>query len=118
MKYSIGQSVFVGNSDKIKKIEFSEIINNINVYYFSDNTSCAEFQISKSLSYQDEFFMSINKNKKSFNKLIDTKTHGEMISKYYDKNTTVLREVDWQLLLSILLPISLLSFLAYLLFLS
>jgi hypothetical protein len=56
MKYNIGDKVIVNNSKKIKTIVDSEIINEIEIYYMSDNTSFSVYDIKK----YDEFLEILN----------------------------------------------------------
>lgn len=119
MKYKIGDLVIVQNQKFEKRIVDFEIIENQEIYYMHDDTSFASHQIGKKVSIDN---------------LIESKTNEEALSSQfvedlgkktalYLHNLNVEKEIKYQevglrRLLSILLPISLLSFLAYLLFLS
>lgn len=119
MKYQKGDLVTVKNQKSEKKIVDFEIIENQEIYYMDDKTSFAMHQIDKKISVEDIIEL------KSSEQILSSEFVEDLGKKsaLYLHNLSVDREVRTQetgllLLLSILLPISLLSFLAYWLFLS
>jgi hypothetical protein len=84
MKFSIGDIVY--SKDKIKKtIVDREIIDGIELYYTSDNSSYSVTQLISENEYQNLF---ININKDKIISLIDFKKVGNNWANWYERKVT------------------------------
>ena len=84
MKFSIGDIVY--SKDKIKKtIVDREIIDGIELYYTSDNSSYSATQLISENEYQNLF---ININKDKIISLIDFKKVGNNWANWYERKVT------------------------------
>ena len=85
MKYRINDLVILKDSNEIKKITDIEIISNVVIYYFSDNTSVCENQIlidEKNYYSEKKFLSYVNEDLDNFIH-IKSEMFGKNLAKLY-----------------------------------
>ena len=104
MEYKIGDYVKVYNSNDVKNIVDSEIINDTIIYYMSDSTSFAEHQIVNGVSLDEhmnhiskDFVQSIPENywRNEIDRCVESASKKIMLEKQNNDVSWVQDKVNW-----------------------